>query len=59
LKLLLSLASPFFGDMFGLPQGTIGAIREKQETRDDLQIIENSQVVAILLKLCYPITMTH
>ncbi|KIM90348.1 hypothetical protein PILCRDRAFT_41804, partial [Piloderma croceum F 1598] len=60
LKLLLSLASPFFDDMFGLPQGTIGAIHEKQETRDDLpviQITENSQVVTILLKLCYPITI--
>lgn len=62
LKLLLSLASPFFGDMFGLPQGTTGAIHEKQETRDDLpviQITEKSQVVTTLLKLCYPITIAQ
>jgi len=47
--------------MFGLRQGTIGAIHEKQETRDDLpaiQITEKSQVVAMSLKLCYPITIT-
>jgi len=47
-KLVLSLASPFFTVMFGLPQGPAGSINEKQETRNGIpviQVTENSQVM--------------
>jgi len=57
LKLFLSWASPFFGDMFGLPQGPAGSISEEQETRDGIpviQVTEKSQVMETLLKFCHP-----
>ncbi|KAJ6594822.1 hypothetical protein B0H19DRAFT_1096844 [Mycena capillaripes] len=47
-KLILSLASPFFGDMFGLPQ---------DPSADDVQVVtvqEDSSVMDKLLRFCYP-----
>lgn len=54
-KLLLSLASSFFKDMFMLPQASEGVNSNK--TRDDLPIIqvtEMGRTLQSLLSLCYP-----
>ncbi|KAJ7919686.1 hypothetical protein B0H13DRAFT_233593 [Mycena leptocephala] len=47
-KLILSLASPFFKDMFGLPQEAVA---------DEVQVIpipEDSSIADKLLRFCYP-----
>lgn len=54
-KILMSLASNVFKDMFALPQGPATVF--DQETRDGLPVIvvtERSEIVEMLLKFCYP-----
>jgi hypothetical protein len=56
-KLLLSLASPFFHDMFTLPQPPVGD--NCNETKDDLPVVrmaEDKNVIAMLLLACYPMS---
>jgi len=54
-KVLLSLASPFFDDMFGLPQGDID-----NEMKDGLPVVwmtEEKKTLETLLLMCYPMTV--
>jgi hypothetical protein len=54
-KVLLSLASPFFDDMFGLPQGDIN-----NDTKDGLPVVrmaEERKTLEMLLLMCYPTTV--
>jgi hypothetical protein len=55
-KLLLSLASPFFKDMFALPQTSVGD--NSNETKEGLpviQVAEESKALERLLIHCYPV----
>ena len=57
-KLFLSLASPFFGALFDIPQ----PIEENgdQEIKDRLAVIpvtEDSKTLDTLLRFCYPCTL--
>ncbi|KAG2366386.1 hypothetical protein BDR07DRAFT_1606934 [Suillus spraguei] len=57
-KLFLSLASPFFETLFGLPQAPDGAA--DQEMKDDLAVIamsEDSKTLDSFLRFCYPPTL--
>lgn len=57
-RLFLSLASPFFGTLFGLPQAPGGAT--DQEMKDGLAVIavsENSKTLDSFLRFCYPSTL--
>lgn len=57
-KLFLSLASPFFETLFGLPQAPNGAT--DQEMKDDLAVIamsEDSKTLDSFLRFCYPSTL--
>lgn len=52
-KLLLSMGSPFFKDMFSLPQ----AAGDGGDTRDGvpvIQVSETAKVLRMLLVMCYP-----
>jgi hypothetical protein len=56
-KLLLSLASPVFKDMFGLPRSADGI----DETKDGLPVVdltEDSGTIKNLLSFCYPVIYT-
>jgi len=55
-KLILSLASPIFKDMFSLPQLSISP-QDGPGLSDDKAIVplsEDSRTIAIFLKFCYP-----
>ena len=56
-KLLLSLASPFFDDMFALPQAPEGD--NSNETKEGLpvvQMMEERRALEMLLLACYPMS---
>jgi hypothetical protein len=56
-RLLLSLASPIFNDMFAMPQASEKINDNNQEMKDGLPIIqlaEDSQTLSKLLITCYP-----
>ncbi|KAG2345755.1 hypothetical protein BDR05DRAFT_1057945 [Suillus weaverae] len=58
--LFLSLASPFFETLFGLPQTLGGATN--QEMKDGLAVItvsEDSKTLDSFLRFCYPSTLTE
>ena len=60
-KLFLSLASPVFETMFGLPQPAEGADLD-EETRDGLPVVsvsEDSKTLDALLRFCYPSTLAE
>ncbi|KAJ7140786.1 hypothetical protein C8R44DRAFT_237366 [Mycena epipterygia] len=48
-KIVLSLASPYFKDMFGLPQ-----ILDSSQLDDPVHTAEDSTVIDKLLRFCYP-----
>ena len=54
-KVMLSKASPFFKDMFSLPQ-PVGA-ENKQNSRTVIDLTESSKTVAALLTAIYPHTL--
>lgn len=57
-KLFLSLASPFFETLFGLPQAPDGAT--DQETKDGLAVVamsEDSKTLDSFFRFCYPSTL--
>ncbi|KAG1880580.1 hypothetical protein C8R48DRAFT_829897 [Suillus tomentosus] len=59
-KLFLSLASPFFETLFGLPQAPDGA--SDQEMKDGLAVIavsEDSKTLDSFLRFCYPSTLAE
>jgi hypothetical protein len=49
-KLLLSLTSPFFREMFTLPRPT-----PSNDNVDTIEVTEDSQTLDHLLRLCYPV----
>lgn len=56
-KLLLSMGSPFFKDMFSLPQADTTAADGISETKDGLPVIQVSETAVtlrMLLSMCYP-----
>ncbi|KAG2075591.1 hypothetical protein BDR04DRAFT_1069365 [Suillus decipiens] len=58
--LFLSLASPFFETLFGLPQAPDGG--SDQETKDGLPVIavsEDSKTLDLFLRFCYPSTLAE
>ncbi|KAG1737185.1 hypothetical protein EDB19DRAFT_1853014 [Suillus lakei] len=58
--LFLSLASPFFETLFGLPQAPDGAA--DQEMKDGLAVIavsEDSKTLDTFLRFCYPSTLAE
>ncbi|KAG2159460.1 uncharacterized protein EDB93DRAFT_289770 [Suillus bovinus] len=58
--LFLSLASPFFETLFGLPQAPDGA--SDQEMKDGLAVIamsEDSKTLDTFLRFCYPSTLAE
>ncbi|KIM65430.1 hypothetical protein SCLCIDRAFT_469025 [Scleroderma citrinum Foug A] len=60
-KLFLSLASPVFETMFGLPQPSEGA-NQDEETKDGLPVVsvsEGSKTLDALLRFCYPSTLAE
>ena len=60
-KLFLSLASPVFETMFGLPQPSDGADPD-EETKDGLPVVsvsEGSKTLDALLRFCYPSTLAE
>ena len=60
-KLFLSLASPVFETMFGLPQPSEGADPD-EETKDGLPVVsvsEGSKTLDALLRFCYPSTLAE
>ena len=59
-KLLLSLASPFFSELFSLPQSPIPSLPD--ECRDPgslpiVQMTEDRETLHLLLSLCFPISV--
>lgn len=57
-RCLLALASPFFDSMFDLPQPQVRSAHE--ELHNGLEVIpvtENSRVLDMLLRFCYPATV--
>lgn len=55
-KLLLSMTSPFFKDMFSLPQEAV-AFCQDNNLKDGLPVIqvsEEAKILRVLLSLCYP-----
>ncbi|KAJ7224115.1 hypothetical protein GGX14DRAFT_648551 [Mycena pura] len=57
-RAVLSMASPFFGTMFSLPQGDTAVLGGN--TRDGLPVVEFAEdkgTLAVLLRLCYPAHM--
>lgn len=50
-RLILSMASPFFADLFALPQTKECA----SDTMDVIHLAEESEVVQKVLEVCYPI----
>src|ERR1700735_106632 len=57
-KLLLSLASSFFDDMFTLPQAPKG--HDSNERKDGLpvvQVTEEKKTLEMLLLMCYPMSV--
>lgn len=57
-KLFLSLASPFFENLFDVPRPT--QTSEDQETKDGLAVVpvtEHSKILDPLLRFCYPCTL--
>lgn len=54
-KNILSIASPFFNDMFSLMQPSKGTIQDV-EADDRIPITENSNTFDALLRLVYPVT---
>ena len=60
-KLFLSLASPVFETIFGLPQPSEGA-NPDEETDGGLPVVpvsEDSKTLDVLLRFCYPSTLTE
>ena len=60
-KLFLSLASPVFETMFGLPQPSEG-VDPDGETKDGLPVVpvsEDSKTLDVLLRFCYPSTLAE
>ncbi|KAL4065688.1 hypothetical protein V8B97DRAFT_1118566 [Scleroderma yunnanense] len=60
-KLFLSLASPVFETMFGLPQPAEGESAD-EETRDGLPVVpvsEASKTLDALMRFCYPCTLAE
>lgn len=58
IKILLSLASPIFKDMLGLPR-TEGSLKEVDEQIDGLPVVEfaeDSTTLQRILALCYPMS---
>ncbi|EIN13534.1 hypothetical protein PUNSTDRAFT_15879, partial [Punctularia strigosozonata HHB-11173 SS5] len=49
-KVVLSIASPFFQDMFGLPQAP-----DSDPEGSVIPVTENSSILNALLRICYPI----
>lgn len=57
-KLFLSFASPFFNDMFALPQTTEGEnANETKETLPLITVAEDSKALSRLLPFCYPLAI--
>ncbi|KAF7974688.1 hypothetical protein HWV62_11457 [Athelia sp. TMB] len=60
-KLLLSMSSPFFKDMFSLPQGAKMVVDGGGETKDELPVVpvsETAKILRLLLSMCYPLSAT-
>ena len=60
-KLLLSLASPFFSELFSLPQSSIPSVSD--ESRDPgglpiIQMTEDRETLRLLLSLCFPLSIS-
>lgn len=56
-KVFLSVGSPFFKDMFSLPQAATSAADKSSETKDGLPVVQMSETAVILrmlLCMCYP-----
>lgn len=54
-KLVLSLASPFFKDMFSMPQPTSTPLGTSDHTQPVIDMAEDSAVIDCLLRYCYPV----
>ena len=60
-KLLLSLASPFFSELFSLPQSSIPSVSDECQDADGLPIIqmtEDRETLRLLLSLCLPLSIS-
>ena len=55
-KAVLSLASPFFKNMFSLPQTTQASEQTVRQSAPVVDFTEGSRTLGHLLRLCYPIT---
>ncbi|KZP19347.1 hypothetical protein FIBSPDRAFT_955458 [Athelia psychrophila] len=61
-KLLLSMGSPFFEDMFSLPQSPTIPADDESQTKDSLPVIqvsENGEILRLLLSMCYPLEVVQ
>ena len=54
IKIILSIASPFFREMFTLPQPKNPKMYETREGRPVIDVTESSTTLQLLLTFCYP-----
>jgi hypothetical protein len=54
-KIVLALASPFFKDMFSLPQTISTGEQTVRQSAQTIDFVEGSQTLDHLLRLCYPV----
>ncbi|EIN03879.1 hypothetical protein PUNSTDRAFT_19366, partial [Punctularia strigosozonata HHB-11173 SS5] len=55
-KLILSLSSPFFRDMFTLPQAPLADAKDDPTDRPVVHMMEDHVTLDDILRLCYPLT---
>ena len=53
-RVILSLASSVFKDMFSMPQPSLGSTDENDSTREPITVSEDGETLDIFLRICYP-----